>query len=96
MNSEITSIVLTDFKQRMRITHSSEDDYLKQMLSASFADIKAKCGEFLLDENERGKELVFERARYAFNDSLEYFEGNFRHQLHSLGLELWGDGTETV
>ncbi|WP_420869171.1 phage gp6-like head-tail connector protein [Cytobacillus horneckiae] len=72
----------------MHISHSSEDDNLKRLLSFSFEDIKAKCGVFEIEENKRGKELVFERTRYVYNDALEYFDNNFLSQLTSLGIEL--------
>lgn len=93
----ITDGILDDFKARMRITHHSEDENLKQILSASLSDIREKCGGFSITENERGKELVFERARYVFNDSVEYFDENFLGQLTSLAFELWdGDADETT
>lgn len=90
----ITDDHVKEFKERMRITHTSEDDYLERILSASLADIKEKCGEFTLD-NERGKELVFERSRYVYNDSLEFFQDNFQHQINSFAFELWGESSDT-
>jgi hypothetical protein len=36
----------------------------------------------------RGKELVFERTRYAYNDALEFFEDNFLSEITSLGISL--------
>jgi len=86
----VSDKVLEEFKENMTIYHGSEDESLKRTLSASFEDIKSKCGEFSLEENERGKELVFERSRYAYNDALEFFEDNFLSQLLSLSLELEG------
>ncbi|MBK5481050.1 phage gp6-like head-tail connector protein [Peribacillus sp. TH16] len=72
----------------MHISHSSEDDNLKRLLSFSLADLQEKCGKFDIDENERAKELVFERTRYAYNDALEYFNDNFLNQINSLGLSI--------
>ncbi|PEJ35312.1 hypothetical protein CN689_06335 [Peribacillus butanolivorans] len=72
----------------MHISHSSEDDNLKRLLSFSNADLQEKCGKFDIDENERAKELVFERTRYAYNDALEYFNDNFLSQINSLGLSI--------
>ncbi|WP_432352664.1 head-tail connector protein [Sporosarcina sp. A2] len=83
----ITSIVLEQFKARMRITHNSEDSNLQELLSFSVAYITAKCGAFDF-ENEQAKELVFERTRFAYNDALEYFEDSFRSEIHSLGIEM--------
>lgn len=90
MINEINEEVIKEFRQRMKIYHQSEDDDLERMLSASYADIKAKCGEFSIDQNKRGKELVFERSRYAYNDAIEHFDDNFISQLLSLSLELKG------
>jgi len=76
----------------MHISHNSEDSNLHRLLSSSYADIKAKCGNFDITGNTendlRGKELVFERARYAYNDALEYFDNNFLSQLNSFALSL--------
>ncbi|MGD7007619.1 phage head-tail connector protein [Metabacillus sp. 84] len=84
---DITTDLVAEFKDRMRITHSSEDGYLSSLLRTSYADIKAKCGEFDINLDDRGKELVFERSRYAFNDALEYFNDNFLSQINSFGLD---------
>jgi len=88
----ITNEILQEFRERMHISHNSEDSNLHRLLSSSYADIKAKCGNFDITGNTendlRGKELVFERARYAYNDALEYFDNNFLSQLNSFALSL--------
>ncbi|MGE7766663.1 phage gp6-like head-tail connector protein [Peribacillus sp. NPDC096540] len=75
----------------MHITHN-EDSNLKQLLSFSITKIKSSCGEFDIygekDIDLMGKELVFERTRYAYNDALEYFDDNFLSQITSLGLSI--------
>lgn len=88
---EITTDQLEQFKQRMHITHSAEDDNLKRLLSFSYTRIKRSCGEFELEENETGKELVFERSRYAYNDAVEYFEDNFIAEINSFALSFLPD-----
>ncbi|MBT2718333.1 phage head-tail connector protein [Bacillus sp. ISL-57] len=89
---EITTDLLEEFKERMHISHSSEDDNLKRLLSFSISAIKSSCGEFDIngekDTDQRAKELIFERTRYAYNDALEYFDDNFLSQITSLGLSL--------
>lgn len=79
----------------MHIFHDGEDDNLKRLLSFSIAFVETKCGKFNIggDENtdKQATELVFERARYAYNDALEYFEDNFSSEIFSLGIELAGD-----
>lgn len=76
----------------MHISHSSEDDNIKRLLSFSVFSLKNSCGEFdVYGENDtdiRAKELVFERTRYAYNDALEYFEDNFLSEITSLGISL--------
>lgn len=83
--------LLSEFKARMHIFHDGEDDNLKQLLSFSIAFVESRIGEFDTDKNLRGKELVFERTRYAYNDALEYFEDNFLSEIISLSLESVGD-----
>ncbi len=72
----------------MHISHYGEDDNLERLLSFSIADLQDKCGVFDVNKNERAKELVFERTRYAYNDALEYFNDNFLSQINSLGLSI--------
>ncbi|MRX70850.1 phage gp6-like head-tail connector protein [Bacillus lacus] len=94
---DITPGILERFKGRMRITHSSEDETLIEMLQASYEDIQGKCGTFDITSNLRGRELVFERTRYVYNDALEYFNDNFLSQLNSFGFDNVleeGDGYE--
>lgn len=80
----------------MHIAHSGEDDNLKRMLSSSILDLKDKCGDFDIEKNERAKELVFERSRYAYNDALEYFNDNFLSQINSLALSNLKDDDDAA
>lgn len=88
----VTPQLLEEFKERMHITHGSEDNNLKRLLSFSIAAIKDSCGDFdiygEMELDQRAKELVFERARYAYNDALEFFDDNFLSQINSLGLSI--------
>lgn len=84
----ITPEIIKEFKERMHISHSVEDENLKRILQNSYADIQAKCGAFDISAHERGRELVLERSRYVYNDAVEYFDKNFLSQLTSLGFEL--------
>lgn len=88
MNTEITEELLSEFKARNRISHSSEDDAIRKALGKSYLAICSKCGEFDLSAKERGAELVFERTRYVLNDALEYFDRNFSHEMLDFSLEL--------
>jgi hypothetical protein len=85
---EITQELVREFKERMHISHSSEDDNFKRLLSFSIEVLQSKCGTFDVEENTRAKELVFERTRYLYNDAVEYFEDNFLSEITSLGLSI--------
>lgn len=96
---EISDNLLKMFKDRMHIFHDSEDSNLKQLLSFSIADLQDKCGVFNVDEHDRARELVMERTRYAYNDSIEFFDENFQSQITSLGFSLYvaeSGGTDEV
>lgn len=88
----VTDELLKQFKDRMHISHSSEDSNLKQLLSFSIAFIEDKCGKFTIDGDtnldKRARELVLERTRYAYNDAVEYFDENFLSDITSLGLDM--------
>lgn len=88
MKNDITPGIVEEFKKRMHISHGFEDENLERTLSASVAALIARCGDFDIQENEVAKELVFERARYAYNDSLEFFDTNFLSDIHTLGFML--------
>ena len=82
----ITDQIITEFKDRMRIGNY-EDDNLQRILEASEKDLIIKCGEFNISSHPVFRELVLERARYVYNDALEFFNTNFQSQINSLGME---------
>lgn len=96
MTDSIDTTILEQFKDRMHISHDGEDGNLKQLLSFSYARIQTMCGPFAIDKDEEAKELVFERARYAYNDATEYFEGNFLSAINGIGLRLAYESTTTT
>ncbi|QKV11148.1 hypothetical protein [Staphylococcus saprophyticus] len=94
----ITSEHVNEFKNRNRIFYDMEDERIKRDLEMSYEDIQSKCGSFSLDEYSLGRELVYERTRYVFNDKLEEFHNNFLSsivQLQILNMEVPDDGTTT-
>ncbi|MDU0441535.1 hypothetical protein [Staphylococcus haemolyticus] len=94
----ITSNHVEEFKNRNRIFYNFEDERIKNDLEMSFEDIKSKCGEFDIEKNQLGRELVYERTRYVFNDKLEEFHNNFLSsivQLQILNMEVSDDGAST-
>lgn len=85
---EITPQLLEAFKERMHISHDAEDENLKRHLRNSAAAIRRMVGAVDIETNYEAQELVFERARYSYNDSLEYFEDNFVGEITALSLTL--------
>lgn len=90
-------VLLNKFKGRMKIFHSAEDDYLKDILNTSKMDIHSKVGLAAI-EDPRTTELIMERSRYVYNDSLEFFYDNFQQPILDLSLEYatYLDGDDSV
>ncbi|MFK3938938.1 phage gp6-like head-tail connector protein [Alkalihalobacillus sp. NPDC078783] len=84
--NKVTDEILEQFKGRMHITSKAEDGNLKSMLASSYFYVQDKCGDFDLTVDGTGKELVFERSRYIYNDALEYFEDNFKSMI--IGFQM--------
>ena len=85
---EITPQLLIDFKERMHISHDAEDANLERHLRNAESAIRRMVGDVDIYTNYEAQELVFERARYAYNDSLEFFEDNFVGEITALSLTL--------
>lgn len=92
MTDVITPEILKEFKDRMHLD-DGEDGNLLRILKASNEDLVIICGDYDISTNERFKELVFERSRYAYNDALEYFYTNFLTQINNLNL---GNALEAI
>jgi hypothetical protein len=82
----ISTLVLNQFKERMHLG-DHEDENLIRILSASNKALIRSCGDYDINTDESFKELVFERSRYVYNDSLEYFNDNFISEINSLGID---------
>ena len=86
MTAEVETHSLLDaFKGRMRIFHDGEDANLSRMLESSEQAIFPIVGT--TNHNPRVRELILERARYAYNDQVEFFYQNFQGDLMALSLE---------
>jgi hypothetical protein len=81
----ITPEILKEFKERMKLG-DEEDENLIRILSASNKSLMRICGDYDITQDEEFKELVFERARYVYNDALEYFQTNFLTQINDLRI----------
>ncbi|WDF81816.1 hypothetical protein PQ472_07740 [Lacticaseibacillus pabuli] len=91
--TEITDEQLAAFKERMHILHKSEDDYLKRLIKQS-RDYVFGVGS-AAEMTGKAEELVYERARYAYNDHLEEFDTNFRPMLMNLSIDNMPDIPDT-
>jgi hypothetical protein len=79
--------LLKKFKSRLHIFHDSEDENLKSILEESKSEIKRMTGSDDLT-NEGVQSLIIERSRYVYNDSVEFFEGNFQSQILGVSANL--------
>ncbi|GAB0170545.1 phage head-tail connector protein [Lysinibacillus sp. CTST325] len=91
--NEITPVLLSEFKGRMKLG-DDEDDNLTRILKASVEDLQAICGDYDINISERFKELVFERSRYAYNEVLEFFTDNFSTQILNLSIAKAMEGKD--
>ncbi|MGD3158259.1 hypothetical protein [Staphylococcus cohnii] len=94
----ITSEHVEEFKARNRIFYDMEDERIERDLEMSYEDIKRKCGNFSMKDISLGRELVYERTRYVFNDKLEEFHDNFLSsivQFQIINMEEPENGTTT-
>lgn len=90
----IDDSLLESFKAFTKISHDSEDTYLKELLKRAYSNLMSRFGEFDIDTNLEGQALVFARARYAYEDLLEYFNDNYQDDLIHFGLNnAIGSGT---
>ena len=85
MEEVITQAIVEEFMLRMHLDDDEEGN-LKNILEASYYDLLDKCGDYDMTD-KRFKELVFERARYVYNDAVEYFDTNFLPQINSLAIK---------
>ena len=78
--------LLKYFKERMRMFHNGEDKNLSRMLESSESAILSLVGS-KDSADPRVRELILERARYVYNDQVEFFYQNFQGDLMALSLE---------
>lgn len=83
----ITGKHLSIAKNTLKIFHTAEDEHIRRLLESSYNVLKEQVGDFDIDTDNLGSELVYERVRYMYNDALEYFEDNFRTQIVELSIK---------
>lgn len=75
---------LNELKQYLRVFHSSDDDNLQFLLNSSTRELKDLVDSDMTDE--RFRELVYNRVRYAYNGDLEFFNENFQNAILDLSF----------
>lgn len=86
--------LLDKFKLRMKIYHKAEDANLSRILNASQRRITDITGIASNASDDVYDELVLERARYAYNDQVEFFDANFLDDLLSASLVSYEPGDD--
>ncbi|TWW13168.1 hypothetical protein LABALGNA3A7_09740 [Dellaglioa algida] len=75
-------------KMNMRIDWTDDDELIEYKIKRSFNYLKSKTGSELTFEDDSAElELVLERVRYDWNNSLDDFENNYKRELLSLIME---------
>ena len=83
---------LADVKAHLHIFHSVEDDYLQSLLKQSQLAVARMTG---VSEGDEYDELVLNRVRYAYNDSLDEFEERYQSILLGLSTQLLANEGES-
>ncbi|MDR2976863.1 MAG: hypothetical protein LBV19_06080 [Streptococcaceae bacterium] len=78
---------LDTFKTRMHITtdDASEMKRLTDMLESSYTAILRRVGSPNASDPEV-RDLIFDRARYIYNDALDEFLPNYKQDIYELHL----------
>lgn len=81
--------MLDKLKSKLKITWDDEDKLLLDILNQGkyyFETVTA--AEIDFKNNLLAETLLMDYARYSYNNSLEYFEENFKSQILSLQFEV--------
>lgn len=87
MDEQTLQQLLSDLKERLRITWNEEDEHLKKLIQLSEAYLSELTNaSFDFSKEEWPKEILLERCRYMYNNAADEFELNFHHELSRLIL----------
>ena len=67
----------------------ADDTNIKALISIGHGVIEGHCGQFDYNENLRGRQLVKDYVRFAWNGVSEHFFDSFHNELVGLRLELF-------
>lgn len=89
MEEQTLQKLLSDLKERLRITWNEEDEYLKKLIQRSETYLSELTNaSFDFSKEEWPKEILLERCRYVYNNATDEFEINFHHELSRLILSV--------
>lgn len=89
LSDENVEMLVVKLKRRMKIVYKTEDDHLEDLIRSSYTDIVTKVGSDDLSD-ARITEMIVERAKYAYDDSIEFFDIHFFGQLLNLTHDYGG------
>lgn len=80
--------MIEKLKKYLSITWEDDDidNRLEELLEQSKTSLNSLIGVELDYEDKELEELLFNRVRYAYNNSIEYFEENFHSQILRIQL----------
>ena len=90
--------MLEEVKKYLNITWDDEDvnSKLNMLIGESKIAISVLMGATVDFNQLEFKELLFNRIRYSYNNSLEYFEENFSKEILRLQLKVGVDNFENL
>ena len=75
---------IQSLKDRLKILHDTEDEYLKRILASSVIAVATLVGASELSESL--VELACERAMFIYNDALDEFKSLYEDEIEHLYL----------
>lgn len=85
MTDERMTEILGFQKEHLQVNWTEDDDLITRKIKRSMRYLQDKVGSALKFEDDSPElELVFERVRYDWNNALDDFETNYKHDLLSL------------
>lgn len=78
---------LERIKAHLRVTWSSQDDDIQDIIEDGKAFINAKCGQSDFEDYGLARTLLRAYCRYEWSGTVALFEENYKRQLLSLQIE---------
>lgn len=79
--------MLDTVKSNLKITWDTEDEELQKMIDRGVALIEERVGHSMdFEKNLVAQSLLLNYVRYEYNNSVEFFEGNFASEILSLQI----------